>query len=55
MKNKAKTKAKIKYGLDDRGRKVHIYSEKEMLKEIAKNQDIVFHKDGWIKSRSVGH
>jgi len=46
---------KVKYGYDDQGRKVRIYSEKEMLKEIEKNQDIVFHKDGWIISHSAGH
>jgi len=45
---------RIKYIYVD-GNKERIYTKKERDKMIKENQDIIFHKDGWLISRSAGH
>lgn len=31
------------------------YTKTQMKREIKKNQDVCFHKDGWLISSSAGH
>ena len=58
MKKQYKKIKGVKYIFVDEpfyGRWERYYTEAQMKKEIKKNQDICFHEDGWLISRTAGH
>ncbi len=52
---KKKKEKKGKWGYNKDGDYVGFFTKKEMIEMIKGNQDICFHKDGYIQSYSAGH